>query len=109
MRPARWSWTGTNDFRYPHHSVTIARLSVLDLYLTENTITWNNAPDDGRRIGTVEMGPDDQWYEWDVTSYLSGKEGQSVSFVFYDEDGDNGTIRFSSEEGDNPPELKILH
>ena len=22
---------------------------------------------------------------------------------------DNGTIRFSSEEGDNPPELKILH
>jgi len=76
---------------------------------TERTITWNNAPREGDRIDTIDMGPEEQWYEWDVTSYLKGKEGQSVSFVFYDEDRSNRVIRFSSDEGDNPPELKILH
>jgi len=44
-----------------------------------------------------------------VTSYLKGKEGQVVSFVLYDNDNANQTIRFSSEEDDNRPELKILH
>ena len=54
------------------------------------------------------MGPDEQWYEWDVSAYLRGREGQSVSFVLTDQGQDNRTIRFSSKEGDNPPELKIL-
>ena len=75
---------------------------------TENTITWNTAPRDGERIASVVIGPQEQWYEWDVTSYLKPKDGQTVSFVLYDSDKGNQTIRFSSEEGDNPPELKIL-
>ena len=75
----------------------------------EDTITWNNAPLEGAEIATVVMGPEDQWYEWDVSSYLSGLSDESVSFVLYDENADNRTIRFSSKEGDHPPELKVLY
>ena len=74
----------------------------------EDSITWNSAPSLGTPIATVEMGPEGQWYEWDVTSYLEGTEGQSVSFVLYDESGENSTVRFSSREGSAAPELKIL-
>ena len=93
---------------------TRSRAASVTLYATSNswtegTITWNTAPAEGERIGTVVMGPENQWYEWDVTSYLKGKEGQVVSFVLYDNDNANQTIRFSSEEDDNRPELKILH
>ena len=74
----------------------------------EETITWNTAPSLGSTIARIDMGPDEQWYEWDVSAYLRGREGQSVSFVLTDQGQDNRTIRFSSKEGDNPPELKIL-
>lgn len=74
----------------------------------EDSITWNSAPSIGTPIATVEMGPEDQWYEWDVSSYLEGMEGESVSFVLYDEAAENSTVRYSSREGANPPELKIL-
>ena len=74
----------------------------------EDSITWDSAPSIGTPIATVEMGPEDQWYEWDVSSYLEGMEGESVSFVLYDEAAENSTVRYSSREGANPPELKIL-
>ena len=76
---------------------------------SENTITWNNAPPDGQVLGTVELGPDDQWYEWDVSSYLVGRNDENVSFVLYDAGRDNELISFSSSEGNNSPELRVLY
>ena len=86
----------------------------ITLYATENgwsedTITWDNAPPDGRELGTVEMGPEDQWYEWDLSSYLAGSNNDNVSFVLYDEGQENTLVSFSSSEGDNRPELRVLY
>ena len=86
----------------------------ITLYSTENgwdedTITWDNAPPDGRVIDRVRMGPDDTYYEWDVSSYLVGEDRENVSFVLYDEGRDNTLVSFSSSEGSNPPELKLLY
>ena len=55
------------------------------------------------------MGPDDTYYEWDVSSYLVGEDRENVSFVLYDEGRDNTLVSFSSSEGSNPPELKLLY
>ena len=76
---------------------------------SEDTITWNNAPPDGQILGRVELGPDDQWYEWDVSSYLLGRNDENVSFVLYDAGRDNRLVSFSSSEGNNPPELRVLY
>ena len=86
----------------------------ITLFSTENgwdedTITWDNAPPDGRVIDRVRMGPDDTYYEWDVSSYLVGENDENVSFVLYDEGRDNTLVSFSSSEGSNPPELKLLY
>ena len=75
----------------------------------EDTITWDNAPPDGVVIDRVSMGPEDTYYEWDVSSYLVGEDRESVSFVLYDEGRDNTLVNFSSSEGSNPPELKLLY
>jgi len=85
--------------------------STITLYATSNewdedTITWNTAPAEEEIIATVEMGPEEQWYEWDVTSYLASVNSNSVSFVLYDEAESSTTLRFNSKEGDNAPELK---
>ena len=55
------------------------------------------------------MGPDDQWYEWDVSSYLVGRNDENVSFVLYDAGRDNKLVSFSSSEGNNSPELRVLY
>ena len=95
------------------HATRTANVSVT-LYATENgwtedTITWSNAPREGTNLGTVELGPNNQWYEWDVASYLVGRNDQNVSFVLYDDGQDNELVSFSSSEGDNAPELKVLY
>ena len=76
---------------------------------SENTITWGNAPRDGSVIDRVRLGPDDTYYEWDVSSYLVGENEENISFVLYDEGRDNRLVSFSSSEGSNPPELKVLY
>ena len=76
---------------------------------SENTITWDNAPRDGSVIDRVRLGPDDTYYEWDVSSYLVGESEENVSFVLYDEGRENRLVSFSSSEGPNPPELKVLY
>ena len=86
----------------------------ITLFSTENgwdedTITWDNAPPDGTVIDRVTMGPEDTYYEWDVSSYLVGEDRENVSFVLYDEGRDNTLVSFSSSEGSNPPELKLLY
>lgn len=49
-------------------SVTIT-LSATSNTWDEDTVTWNTAPARGTTIARVAMGPEDQWYEWDVSSY----------------------------------------
>jgi len=71
---------------------------------TETDITWNNHP---ARTGdaTDNKGsiPGNTWVEYDVTSLLTG-DG-TFSFVLAGDSRDN--VRFSSREGNNPPQLVI--
>ena len=84
----------------------------ITLYATQNgwdedSITWDNAPPDGTFIDSVRLGPDDTYYEWDLSSHLAGENDENVSFVLFDAGRDNRLIRFSSSEGSNPPELVL--
>jgi len=75
---------------------------------SEEGITWNNAPAMGMAIVTTQIGPDKQYYEWDITEYVRNNLGNSISLGFYDESASNNAISFSSKEGVNIPELKII-
>ena len=75
----------------------------------ENSVTWDNVQPEGDAIATINIGADNQWYEWNVTDYVRENENQPISFVFYGETtGSNSILRFSSKEGNNAPELRIL-
>ena len=74
----------------------------------ENSVTWDNVQPEGDAIATINIGADNQWYEWDVTDYVQENENQPISFVFYGETTGSSILRFSSKEGDNAPELRIL-
>ena len=75
---------------------------------TQATVTAANAPMVGQPIASIEIGPDQQWYQWDVTAYVQQNAGGQISFAFDDELQANQTITFSSLEGSHRPELKIL-
>ncbi|UXX79405.1 DNRLRE domain-containing protein [Reichenbachiella carrageenanivorans] len=74
----------------------------------ETIVTWNSAPTLGTAITTTAIGSTQQYYEWDVTSYIQSNAGGLVSFGLYDPSADNSSIIFSSQEGSNPPELVIM-
>ena len=75
---------------------------------SEGTVTWNSAPPEGDPIATIEIGPDDQWYEWDATAFAQASEGQEMSLIFFDTTQGDQLIEFNSKEGNNSPELKVL-
>ena len=75
---------------------------------SENSVTWDNVQPEGDAIATINIGADNQWYEWNVTDYVRENENQPISFVFYGETNGSSVLRFSSKEGDNAPELRIL-
>ncbi|MCF8380396.1 MAG: sulfatase-like hydrolase/transferase [Bacteroidales bacterium] len=74
----------------------------------EESITWNNAPDMGTAIATTQIGTDKQYYEWDITDYAKSNLGNAITIGFYDESASNKAVSFSSKEGENTPELKII-
>ena len=84
-------------------------LSATDNGWSEDTITWNNAPTEDTELGTLQVGPDDQWYEWDVSAHLASSDDEHISFVLYDDSQGDLFASFSSSEGSNAPELKVLY
>ena len=74
----------------------------------EDSVTWDNVQPEGDAIATINIGADNQWYEWNVTDYVRENQNQPISFVFYGETTGSSILRFSSKEGDNAPELRIL-
>jgi parallel beta-helix repeat protein len=103
-------------------SVTSAKLrvygyasaaTVLTAYQTadgwsEGSITWNNAPAAGSAINSVSMNTTQQYYEIDVTSYVSAQANgdKTASFVLQESAGKYTQIN-SSENASNPPQLVI--
>ena len=88
-------------------STTVTVSEVSNIW-SEGTVNANNVPPQGAAIATIEMGPGQQWYEWDVTEYVRNHAGDDISFIFTDESQGSETIEFSSREGTATPQLKIL-
>lgn len=65
----------------------------------EASLNGNNAPSQGSRLDRVDMGPGQQWYEFDVTAHVENarRNGRSVGFVV--RATNNSQIRFTSSEG----------
>lgn len=74
----------------------------------ESTITWNNAPAIGNTITTTQVGSTNQYYEWNISEYAQSKVGDSISLVFYIPSVNSATMKFSSKEGSNDPELVMV-
>jgi len=53
------------------------------LNFNEASITRNNAPGQGSRLARVDMGPRNQWYEFDVTQHVENarRNGTDIGFV----------------------------
>lgn len=72
---------------------------------TETNITWNNRP--ARTSGVIDnKGTIDKntWVEYTVTPQVAGNG--TYSFVLVGDSSDE--IRFSSRQGDNPPQLVVI-
>jgi hypothetical protein len=70
----------------------------------EGGINWNNAPTiAGTPLSSVGAATQNAWVEFDVTSAISGNG--TISFGLKATSTDE--VRFSSKEGDNPPQLVI--
>ena len=44
----------------------------------ENSVTWDNVQPEGDAIATINIGADNQYYEWDVTDYVRENENQPI-------------------------------
>jgi hypothetical protein len=76
----------------------------------EESVSWNNTPPQGDELDVVAVSSENQYYEWDVTSYVAGQAlGDGVvSLIFYDASASNALLSFNSKEiGSNIPELVI--
>jgi hypothetical protein len=99
------------------NSVTTAKAVAVHAVTTttwgETTITFNNAPTIGAKLGnSVTVGPAPaQYYEWDVTSYVQAQKAAGASAVSFEMKQDlvNGETptTFSSREGASKPELVV--
>ena len=94
------------------NSVTAAEVSTYETgdNWQEESANWNNIPSEGSELDVVAVLSENQYYEWDVTSYVASKllgDGV-VSLIFYDASASNALLSFNSKEaGSHIPELVI--
>ena len=76
----------------------------------ESSLNGNNAPSQGSRLARVDMGPGNQWYEFDVTPHVENarRNGRDIGFVV--RGTSNSQIRFTSSEGPSSrrPQIKYM-
>lgn len=90
-------------------SCQVTAYEVSNTSWTEEAVTWNTAPALGTAIATTQIGTDKKYYEWDITEYVKNNMGNNISIAFYDESASDMAVSFSSKEGDNTPQLKIIN
>lgn len=76
----------------------------------ESTLTWNNAPEQGKLIRSFRAVTAGVWYEMNITSTFLQQvlHDASLSLVLYDQNAFNQLIRFNSREApENKPALMI--
>ena len=116
------------DNASPYNPIELSVYGITDNSWTENTLTWNNAPNLGdnnagnteiRGLGTTAFYIDTvsmdnhnySWFEVDVSDFVArhGLDNGQVSFIIYPEDqGYNDWIFINSKEsGTKAPQLVI--
>jgi endoglucanase len=79
----------------------------------ENTVTWNTRPGIGPNpyVTTVLTGTINQWYEWDVTSYLQSEKANginTVTFVIKNPSAATASAIFNSDDASaNQPQIVV--
>ncbi|UXP33884.1 DNRLRE domain-containing protein [Reichenbachiella agarivorans] len=81
---------------------------VTDNSWNENTITWNTAPVVGEAITTTQVGEANAYYSWNISEYAKSKVGGEISLVIYLPAEDGITLKLSSKEGVNAPQLELV-
>lgn len=92
---------------------TISVYGITDTTWGETTITWNNMPTAGTKLGTVTVSNQaGQWYQFDASSYIqSNMATKKVSFRLVNEGTPSASNDFSinsKEAASNGPQLTIV-
>lgn len=95
---------------YANSEITcqVTAYEVSDNSWGEEDITWNNAPALDAAIVTTHIGTAQGYYEWEITDYVTNNLGKNITLGFCDESASGNAVSFTSKEGHNPPELKII-
>lgn len=95
---------------YANSEITcpVSVLEVSDNSWSEEGITWNNAPAMGTALATTLVGPEQKYYEWDITAYVKNNFGDIITLGLVDESATGNAVSFSSKEGNHGPELSIV-
>lgn len=95
-------------------SVSLGTFGVGDATWSEVGINWNNKPDlAGGAISTRSVSSTtDQWYEWDVTSFVkseiaAGRTTVALSLAPMTSSTANPTAEFASRESASDPQLVV--
>jgi hypothetical protein len=76
---------------------------------SDQTVTWNNAPDYTARLGNLNAVKANKWYEVDVTSAIEKLSRKRSPVTVRIRSRNPGIADYSSRKGGNPPELKISY
>jgi len=72
----------------------------------ENTITWNNMPDNFTQGATTAVNTAGRWYSWDVSSFVNAAEGSTLSLALTG-NGNHLQIYGSSDIGCKAPYIRV--
>lgn len=103
LKMYNWKVTGS--------PIRAAGFEVTDDSWTESAVTWNNKPETGTALDTVNLSTVNTWHEWDVTAFAVsqylGDKKVSLAVAALD---DGGTFVFDAKEyqtGSMGPYLEI--
>ena len=76
---------------------------------SDQTVTWNNAPDYTTRLGNLNTVKANEWYDVDVTSAIEKLARKRGPVTIRIRSRNPGSALYSSRKRGNPPELKISY
>jgi hypothetical protein len=76
---------------------------------SDDTVTWNNAPDYTTRLGQLNRVEKDKWYEVDITSAIENLDRKRGPMAVRIRSRNPGTVDYSSRKNGHPPEVLISY
>lgn len=76
---------------------------------SEESATWNNAPDWNTRLDNLGSVEKDNWYTIDVSQAIDSLGGEEGTMTIRVRSRDPGFSEYSSKEGSFPPEIMVIY